>query len=560
MKLGPLLRGAGDAADNRLRAAKPMRKALRHIFPDHWSFLLGEIALYSFIVLLLTGTFLTLFFQPSMSDLIYHGSYVKLDGVHMSEAYASTLRISFDVRGGLLMRQIHHWAALVFVAAIVTHMLRIFFTGAFRKPREANWVIGTTLFVLAAAEGFCGYSLPDDLLSGTGLRTAEGIMLSIPVIGTYVQFFVFGGQFPGHDIVPRLYIVHVLVIPGLLLALISAHLLSIWHQEHTQWPGGKRRESNTVGVPLYPIFMAKTGALFFFTFGVLALLATVAQINPIWLYGPYHPQLQSAGSQPDWYIGFLEGALRLMPGVVTNVGGHTIAWNVFLPAAFLPAVFFFLMYLYPFFEQYATGDRRHHHILDRPRNVPTRTGIGVGIVAMGGDLLLASGDDIIAYRFGIPLEYLVWALQAGFFVFPVLLFFAARYACLALQRRDARRLAAGIPTGIIEQLPEGGYREQTRAVPDGQREKLEARPPDALILPTPRHVIPLPTPRRAYAQLRVRLNHFYTRYWVETPSGDGQQGRYEARIAQQQADGGPDGREATSQAAQEAHAQEGGKQ
>jgi ubiquinol-cytochrome c reductase cytochrome b subunit len=532
MKLMPALSRAGRAADDRLRAAGPLRKALRKIFPDHWSFLLGEIALYSFIILLLTGTFLTLFFKPSMTDMIYHGSYARLDGVHVSEAYASTLQISFDVRGGLLMRQIHHWAALIFLGAIVTHMLRIFFTGAFRRPRELNWVIGTTLFVLAAAEGFAGYSLPDDLLSGTGLRTAEGIMLSIPVVGTYVSFFAFGGQYPGHDIIPRLYIVHVLIIPGLLLALISAHLLAIWHQEHTQWPGGKRREGNAVGVPLYPVFMAKTGALFFFTFGVLALLATAAQINPIWLYGPYHPQLQSAGSQPDWYFGFLEGALRLMPGVETNVGGHTFAWNVFVPAVFLPAVFFLVMYIYPFFEQYVTGDRRYHHILDRPRNVPTRTGIGVAIAAMASDLLLASGDDIIAYRFDIPLFDLVWVLRFGFFVFPVVVFFAARYACLALQRRDARRLAAGIPTGVIQELPGGGYAELTRPVPPEQRAALEARPPDSLILPIPRHVIPLPTPRRMRAQVRARLNHFYVRYWVETPSSDGHQGRYEKSLAE----------------------------
>jgi ubiquinol-cytochrome c reductase cytochrome b subunit len=537
MKLMPVLRRAGGAADDRFRIAKAARTQLRKLFPDHWSFLLGELALYSFVILLLTGTFLTLFFKPSMSDLIYHGSYVKLDGVHMSEAYASTLQISFDVRGGLLIRQIHHWAALVFLGAIVTHMLRIFFSGAFRRPREVNWVIGTTLFVLAAVEGFCGYSLPDDLLSGTGLRTAEGIMLSIPVVGTYLVYFLFGGQYPGTDIIPRLYITHVLIIPGLLLALISAHLLIIWHQEHTEWPGGKRREHKTVGVPLYPLFMAKTGALFFFVFSVLALLATVTEINPIWLYGPYNPALQSSFSQPDWYFGFVEGALRLMPGVVSNVGGHTFAWNVFVPGALLPALFFFIMYLYPFVERYATGDTRYHHILDRPRNVPTRTGIGIAVVVAGTVLLLAGGDDLIAYRFDIPVFLLVDLLRAGFFVLPVLSFFAARYACLALQRRDARRLAAGIPTGVIEELPGGGYAERTQPVPEGLRAELETRRPDSIMLPIPRHIIPLPTPRRVHAQVRARLNHFYTRYWVETPSGDGQQGRYDKRVAQREAEG-----------------------
>src|SRR5881392_204193 len=258
------LEGTGRFFDDRLRAARAIRGALRKLYPDHWTFLLGEIALYSFIILLLTGTFLTLFFKPSMTDIVYHGTYTKLDGVHMSEAYASTLNISFDVRGGLLMRQIHHWAADVFVAAIMAHMLRIFFTGAYRKPREVNWLIGIVMYTLAFTEGLFGYSLPDDLLSGTGIKILEGVLLSIPIVGTYLTFFLFGGQFPGHDIIPRLYVIHILLIPALLLALISAHLFLMFHQKHTQMPSKGHTDRNVVGQPMYPYFMAKTGAWFFF--------------------------------------------------------------------------------------------------------------------------------------------------------------------------------------------------------------------------------------------------------------------------------------------------------
>ena len=197
-----LLEGTGRWFDDRLRAARPVRGFLRKIFPDHWSFLLGEIALYSFIILLLTGTFLTFFFQPSMTEVVYHGAYTPLRGVRMSEAYASTLNISFDVRGGLLMRQIHHWAALLFMAAIFVHLLRVFFTGAYRKPRELNWLIGIVLFTLGMLEGLFGYSLPDDLLSGTGLRITQGVLQTIPIVGTYGSYFLFGGPFPGHDIIP----------------------------------------------------------------------------------------------------------------------------------------------------------------------------------------------------------------------------------------------------------------------------------------------------------------------------------------------------------------------
>src|SRR6516225_977967 len=194
------LAGTGKFLDDRLRAARATTAFLRKLYPDHWTFLLGEIALYSFVILLLTGTFLTLFFQPSMSEVVYHGVYTPLRGVRMSAAYASTLNISFDVRGGLLMRQVHHWAALLFMAAIFVHMLRIFFTAAYRKPRELNWLIGIVMLTLGLLEGLFGYSLPDDLLSGTGLRITQGVIQSIPVIGTYFAYFLFGGAFPGHII------------------------------------------------------------------------------------------------------------------------------------------------------------------------------------------------------------------------------------------------------------------------------------------------------------------------------------------------------------------------
>ncbi len=319
------IEGLGGWLDDRFHGARGFRVLFRKVFPDHWSFLLGEIILYSFIILLLTGTFLTFWFQPSMTDVIYHGSYTQLRGVRMSEAYASTLHISFDVRGGLLIRQIHHWAADLFMAGIFAHMIRIFFTGAYRKPREVNYLIGITLLTLGLVEGLFGYSLPDDLLSGAGLRILEGVTQSIPLVGTYLAFFLFGGPFPGHLIIPRLYILHVLLIPGLILALVTAHLFIMFLQKHTQMPGKGRTNENVVGAPTYPYFMAKTGAYFFFTFAAVTLAATFVQINPIWLYGPFNPVAMSAGSQPDFYMGALEGALRVMPAWQWVVFGHTFA-------------------------------------------------------------------------------------------------------------------------------------------------------------------------------------------------------------------------------------------
>jgi quinol---cytochrome-c reductase cytochrome b subunit len=517
---GKVLGGTGRWFDDRLRGAQITRTWLRKIFPDHWSFLLGEIALYSFIILLLTGTFLTLFFQPSMTDIVYHGSYTSMDGVHMSEAYASTLNISFDVRGGLLMRQIHHWAAILFVAAIVCHLLRIFFTGAFRKPRELNWLIGVVMFVLAFTEGLFGYSLPDDLLSGTGLRILEGVLLSIPVVGTYVTFFLFGGEFPGHDIIVRLYIIHVLLIPGLLLALITAHLLLMWHQKHTQMPGKGRTDTNVVGQPFYPYFMAKTGAWFLFIFAVSALLSTFAQINPIWIYGPYNPSGISAGSQPDWYMGFLEGALRMWPSWHWNVGGYSFAFNVFLPAFVPLGIVITGLAVWPFLEQWITGDRREHHVNDRPRNAPTRTGIGMAGVTFYGILWLEGANDVVARFLNIELYLTTEIARYAIFIGPVVAYWVTKRICLGLQRKDNHLLEHGVETGIIRQLPNGEYIEVTRPVSEEMRAVLAARAELPQIEAAAGDDVPAAAARSPVGKLRMSLNRVLTEN-IPLPHGNG---------------------------------------
>jgi ubiquinol-cytochrome c reductase cytochrome b subunit len=517
---GKLLGGTGRWFDDRLRGAQITRTWLRKIFPDHWSFLLGEIALYSFVIILLTGTFLTLFFQPSMTDVVYHGSYTPLDGVHMSQAYASTLDISFDVRGGLLMRQIHHWAAILFVAAIACHLLRVFFTGAFRKPRELNWLIGVTMFVLAFTEGLFGYSLPDDLLSGTGLRILEGVLLSIPVVGTYLSFFLFGGEFPGNLIIPRLYVIHILLIPALLLALITAHLLLMWHQKHTQMPGKARADTNVVGQPFYPYFMAKTGAWFFFIFGITALLSTFAQINPIWIYGPYNPSGISAGSQPDWYMGFLEGALRMWPSWHWNVGGYSFAFNVFVPALVPLGVLLTGLAVWPFVEQWITGDRREHHVNDRPRNAPTRTALGMAGVTFYGILWLEGANDVVARFLNISLYLTTEIARYAIFIGPVVAYWVTKRICLGLQRKDNHLLEHGVETGIIRQLPNGEYIEMTRPVSEEMRAVLEARKELPQIAAPDGDEVPAPAARGPVGKLRVSLNRVLNES-IPLPHGNG---------------------------------------
>ncbi|AEM86593.1 cytochrome bc1 complex cytochrome b subunit [Streptomyces violaceusniger] len=445
-----------DWADGRLGIYGLAKANMRKIFPDHWSFMLGEVCLYSFIIIILTGVYLTLFFHPSMEEVTYHGPYVPMQGVKMSEAFASTLDISFEVRGGLLIRQIHHWAALVFLCGMFTHMMRVFFTGAFRKPREINWLFGFLLFFLGMLTGFTGYSLPDDLLSGTGLRFIEGVFLSIPVVGTYISMFIFGGEFPGMDLIPRLYPVHVLLLPGIMLGLLVAHLILVFYHKHTQYPGAGKTEKNVVGMPLLPVYMAKAGGFFFLVFGVIAVLSAVATINPVWTIGPYRPDQVSTGAQPDWYMGFAEGLVRVMPGWEITAWGHTLVLGVFIPIVLFPLVLFAIG-LYPFIETWITGDKREHHILDRPRNAPTRTAFGVAWLTAYFVMLIGGGNDLWATHFHLSINSITWFVRIGFFAGPVLAFIATKRICLGLQRRDRDKVLHGRETGIIKRLPHGEF-------------------------------------------------------------------------------------------------------
>ena len=470
-------RGAAAAtwADERIGLAGLTKKHIRKVFPDHWSFMLGEIALWSFVILLLTGVFLTFWFNPSMGEVRYEGSYDKLRGIEMSEAYASSLNISFDVRAGLLMRQIHHWAAMIFIASMTLHMLRVAFTGAYRKPRELNWVIGCLLLLLGTLEGFTGYSLPDDLLSGTGIRAADGFVKSIPVVGTYVSFFLFGGEFPGEAIIPRLYTIHVLLIPGLLLALVAAHMLLLVYHKHTQWPGPGRTNENVVGPPMLPVYAAKAGGFFFIVFGVTAIMGAVMSINPVWKFGPYDPSKVTAGSQPDWYMGWPDGALRIMPGWETHAFGHTFSWNVFVPIILLPGLAFTLLLVLPFIESWITQDKREHHLLQRPRNAPTRTAFMVGMMTFYGLMWAAGGNDIIAIKFNLSINQITYFMRVAVFIGPVLAFFLARRWCISLQRHDEAKLLHGYETGILMRSPEGEYSERHLPVNDTVAYTLTSR-------------------------------------------------------------------------------------
>jgi ubiquinol-cytochrome c reductase cytochrome b subunit len=420
--------------DERTGAAPFLRKTLRYLFPDHCAFLLGEVALYAFIVLVATGTFLALFFEPSLSHTVYHGSYAPLRGAVVSDAYKSTVDISFDVKAGLLIRQTHHWAADVFVAAIVVHLLRIFFTGAFRRPRELTYLIGLIMLFVSLLEGYAGYSMVDDLLSGMGLAIGYGVALSLPFIGGNLALLIWGAPYPGSpSFESRLFIAHVFLLPVLIGTLIAVHLALIASRHHTQFKRMRRQTNRLlVGVPTFPGQAPRSLGLMLGTAAVLFLLGGLVQINPIWLWGPYETQLGTNGAQPDWYLGWLIGALRLVPGFDVVIGGKTVVPNPFWGGALFPLVVFAALLGWPWLERRFTGDRRSHNVLDRPRDAPFRTAFGLAFLVWVFLVFFAGSSDRLFVFLGIPYVTQIWFWRFGVWIFPAIVFFVARRTCRGL--------------------------------------------------------------------------------------------------------------------------------
>jgi ubiquinol-cytochrome c reductase cytochrome b subunit len=443
--------------ESRLGAAPLVRKTLNYVFPDHWSFMLGEIALYCFVVLVATGIYLTFFFEPSTARVIYSGPYAPLHGVEVTKAYASTMDISFSVKAGLLIRQTHHWAADVFLAALVLHVMRVFFTGAFRRPRDINFAIGTTMLMLAILEGYLGYSLVDDLLSGMGLAIGYSVLMSVPVVGAWLATLVWSGSFPGGEAFwSRLFIAHVLIFPVVIALLLSLHLSIIVRQKHTQFPGRGATERNVVGLRLWPSYAFRSIALLLGTAGVLLLLGGLIQINPIWQWGPFRPDLSTNGAQPDWYIGWLIGALRLMPPLEIHFWGYTIFPNPFFGGVLYPLVVFGFLYAWPAIERRATGDHARHELLDRPRDNPWRTAVGAAFVTWVATIFVAGGADRFAVIFHWPYTWQIWFFRIASVVFPVIAFLVTRRICEDLRRTGIHPFRGFVGT-VVRRSPTGGF-------------------------------------------------------------------------------------------------------
>jgi ubiquinol-cytochrome c reductase cytochrome b subunit len=442
--------------DSRTGVGGAARTAMRKVFPDHWAFLIGEVALFCLVVLVATGVFLTFFYTADARQTTYQGPFGALDGTAVSAAFNSVMRLSFEVRAGLLMRQIHHWAALLFVGAIAAHLTRIFFTGAFRRPREINWLIGSGLLLLALGEGISGYSLPDDLLSGTGLRIIYSAAISIPFVGPWIGSLLFGGDFPSQDILSRLFVIHILLLPATLLAGVAVHLGIVWLQGHTQFRGPRETERNVVGLPFWPGQVFRSTGLFFLTAAVIVLVAGLVQINPVWEYGPYVPYVATVPAQPDWYVGWLEGALRIGPSFEPTILGVTIP-TPFIPGVLIPGLLFTAVIVWPFLEARITGDHAEHHLLDAPWQAPIRTATGAAGVAIFLVLTIAGGNDVLAVLFDVPVEAITAALRLLVFAIPVLTWIVVYVMARDLRRRGGA--TRGGPVRLIR-TETGGFEEQ----------------------------------------------------------------------------------------------------
>ena len=427
-----------------MRKVPTMRRLVRADPDDRWAAVFGRIAVYSFLVALVSGILLLPFFQPSMTPVVYHGSYRKLDGLTMSRAYQSTLNISFDVRGGLLIRQVHHWSADLFVAAVCLRLVRVFFRGRFRG---SHWLIWVGLLLAGMLAGFSGAILPDDMLSGGSLSVFTGVILSLPLVGTHAAMLIFGWSVPGHVVIPRDYWLHIVVLPAAL-----GGLLLLSYRNARSRPFRLRRVD-----PMLP-----------FTGAVLVALGAAAQINPVWLYGPYQPGSISSGAVPDWYMGFLDGALRIMPAWELSIGGHPLSLDVLIPAVVVPGLFFTLVAAYPLLDGWICGGRpprsprRSRQVAPlppRPADPANRVAVGAAGITLYGLLWAAAANDEIAYHLQVSLYTVTWVFRILVLAGPVLAFALARMLCHAVQARRRDEADHGIETGRIVMTPEGGFAE-----------------------------------------------------------------------------------------------------
>lgn len=432
----------GRALDARIGFRGSLRTAVRKLFPTHWSFLLGEVALFSFAGLVLSGVYIAFFYTPSTAPVVYDGAYASLSGRTLPEAYASVLRLSVDVPFGEVVRRFHHFSAHLFVASLLLHAARVYFTGAFRRPRELTWWIGLALFGLALLNGFTGYCLPFDMRGGTALRMMMTTLESVPWVGGWLATFVFGAAFPGDVILGRLYIEHVFIGPALIAALIGAHLFLVVRLSHTNYPAPDRSDALEVGAHAWPEQAARSLTLLFLVFGVIALLSAFFPVEAVEAYGPFQRFSSYPPLSPDWFLMWIEGAYRMLPRQLDfTLIGATFT-NPFYGAIVLPILVFAACALYPLLDaRIYRGETRSEHLLEPWRERPFRTAFGVGGLGFLVFLSLGVLNDVMASAFSVEVRHvnIVWGILT--LASPVVLF--------GIVYGNLRRRARSAPLGRV---------------------------------------------------------------------------------------------------------------
>jgi len=377
------------------------QKFLGKAFPAEDSFLLGEVALFCFLLLILSGVFLGFFFEPSTSDVEYEGSVQKFQGQEMPEAFVSVLHITYDVPFGMFIRRLHHWAAHLFVASIGLHMLRVFFTGAYRNPREPNWIVGTGLAALSMGAAYTGYALPFDEFAATATSIGYNLTISIPLLGDFLGQVVFGGEFPSSATIPRLYFLHVLVIPAAIAVGLAVHMAILIRQKHTEAPrdgdvtGGRQPvdeddDDVIIGLPAFPNQAAVSAVVFFVTAATLSALSGLLPVHNVAEYGPNDPAATPELIMPDWFLMWVYGFLKLLPQISFDVGPAHINGE-FVGGIVLPGLVFAAVAAWPFIDR-----TEPTHFTADPLDRAWQTGVGVGAVAFIMIASIAGMNNILA--------------------------------------------------------------------------------------------------------------------------------------------------------------------
>ena len=375
-----------DWIEERLELEKFARRYLKKAFPTHPTFLCGEMALFSFVMLVITGIFLGLSYEPSVREVNLFGRFVPA-------AYASVVKIDLS-SFGLITRRVHHWSAMLMIASVLLHLMRVYFTGCYKNPREINWIIGLILFGATFFASFTGYLLPYSEFSVTATSIGYYIAKSIPWLGNWISRLIFCGSFPADETIPRFFFMHVMLIPLTLITLIAIHMVILVKQKHSEprhnlsrpeSRGGKR----LIGIPLWPNQVLISFCFFFFMAFVIFFIAVLLPANPVENYGPPGPGTPIM--RPDWYFLAIYGLLKLIPGTLHfDLLGAKITSET-VGGVFFPGLAAILLIVLPFIDRRS----KPQYYMDNPLDHPFRTSIGIMGLSLSAMLVLAGYIDIL---------------------------------------------------------------------------------------------------------------------------------------------------------------------